>query len=158
MELWEVFFLPTPAFELGTSGYLVLHSSTAPQQLLRFYLWQFQVYNSGAEGFVVVLFWLDLWEIFFLATLRFELGNYGSLVLHSTTGPWWLQWFSPLTISGILFWCRGIGGGVVLIGPVRDFHLWPHQDLNWGPLDLYSCPLPLYQSNFWFSPLTISGI
>ena len=30
-----------------------------------FHLWQFEVFNSGAEGLVVVLFWLDLWEIFF---------------------------------------------------------------------------------------------
>ena len=52
-----------------------------------FQLWQFQVIYSGAEGLVVVLFWLDLWEIFFLGTLGFEPGTSGSLVLHSTTVP-----------------------------------------------------------------------
>ena len=35
-----------------------------------FHLWQFQVFKSGAEGLMVVLFWLDLWEIFFLAITR----------------------------------------------------------------------------------------
>ena len=156
-----------------------------------FHLWQFQSFNLGAEGLVVVLFWLDLWEIFFLASPGFEQRTSGSLVLHSIPVP---QHFliSPLIISGIYFWGRGIGGGNVLIGPVRDFHLptlgfelwtygslvlhsttvpwrhlvgtsdnlsyfnlgqrdwgwycsdwtcerfslWPHHDLNWGPLDL----------------------
>ena len=59
-----------------------------------FPLWQFQVINSGAEGLVVVLFWLYLWEIFFLVTPVFEPGNYGSLVLHSTTAPRWLLVFT----------------------------------------------------------------
>ena len=48
-----------------------------------FHLWKFQVFNCGAEEFVVVLFWLDLWEIFFLPTLEFELGIYGSQILQS---------------------------------------------------------------------------
>ena len=52
-----------------------------------FHLWQFQVFNSGAEGLVVVLFWLDLWEIFFLAILEFEPETSESLVLHSTNVP-----------------------------------------------------------------------
>ena len=29
--------------------------------------------------------------------------------------------FSPLTFSGIEVWCRGIGDGIVLIRPVKDF-------------------------------------
>ena len=36
---------------------------------------------------MVVLFWLDLWEIFFLAIPGFEPRTSGSLVLHSTTVP-----------------------------------------------------------------------
>ena len=36
---------------------------------------------------MVVLFSLDLWEIFFLATLGFEPGTSASLVMHSTTVP-----------------------------------------------------------------------
>ena len=156
LDLWEILFLATPGFELGTSGSLVLHSTTVPWQLLvftstnfryltlvqrdwwwycsdwtceRFTFWphwvwtgdpwisspalyhcatvtscfhfcQFQVFNSGAEGLVVVLFWLDLWEIFFLPTLGFELWTSGCLVLHSTTAHGDLL-FSPLTISGI---------------------------------------------------------
>ena len=59
-----------------------------------FPLWQFQVFNSGAEGLVVILFWLDLWEIFFLATPGFEPRTSRSLVLHSTTALWWLVVFT----------------------------------------------------------------
>ena len=40
-----------------------------------FHLWQFEEYYSGAEGLVVVLFSYDLWEIFFLHSLGFELGT-----------------------------------------------------------------------------------
>ena len=72
MDLWEIFFLATPGFQPGPSGSLVLHSTIVPQQSLVFIFWQFQVFNSGTEGLVVVLFWMDLWEIFFLATLGFE--------------------------------------------------------------------------------------
>ena len=61
------------------------------------HLWQFQVFNSGAEGLVVVLFWLDLWEIFFLATSQFEPSTSGSLVLHSITEPQWLLVFTSDT-------------------------------------------------------------
>ena len=85
-----------------------------------FHLWQFQVFNSGAEGLVVVLFWLDLWEIFFLAPSVFEPGTSGSLVLHSTTVPWQLLIFTSDNFRYLTL-CRGIGGGIVLIGPVRDF-------------------------------------
>ena len=59
-----------------------------------FHLRQYQVFNSGAEGLVVGLFWLDLWQIFFFTTLGFELGTPGCLVLHSTTAPWWLLVFT----------------------------------------------------------------
>ena len=51
-----IFFLATPGFEPGTSGSLVLHSTTVPWQLLVFTSDNFQVFNSGAEGLVVVLF------------------------------------------------------------------------------------------------------
>ena len=50
-----------------------------------FHLWQFQVFNSGAEGMVVVLFWLDLWEISFYPSWGLNQDTSGSLVLHSTT-------------------------------------------------------------------------
>ena len=56
-----------------------------------------------------------------MATPRFELGTSGSLVLppyHCATAT---SGFHTLTILGIYLWCRGIGGGIVLIGPVRDF-------------------------------------
>ena len=85
-------FFTTPGIELDTSGALALHSFTVPQFHvvfisnnfryfwdsldlysytpplshgdIWFHLWHFRVYNSVAEGFVVVLFWLDLWQIF----------------------------------------------------------------------------------------------
>ena len=94
LDLWEIFFLATPGFETRVSGCLVLHSTTVPWQTSDFHLWQFQVFNSGAEGLVVVLFWLDLWEIFFLATPGFEPRVSGCLVLHSTTVPWQLLIFT----------------------------------------------------------------
>ena len=142
LDLWEIFFLATPGFEARTSGSLVLHSTTVTSDFhlwqfevfnsgaeglvvvlfwldlwddflfdhtgvwtwdlwisspavyhcttatSGFHLWHFEVFKSGAEGLVVVLFWLDLWEIFFLATPGFEPGTSGSLVLHSTTAPY----------------------------------------------------------------------
>ena len=196
LDLWEIFFLATPRFELGTSGSLVLHSTIVPWWLLfftsdnfryfilvqrdwwwycsywmcerfsfwnhqglnqrplhlysylnycatvtsGFHLWQFQVFNSGADGFVVVLFWLDLWEIFFLATPGFELGTSGSLVLHSTTVPrvtsgfhlWQFQVFNSAAES--------ISGGIVLNGTVRGF-LFAHTRLWTGDLWISSTAL-----------------
>ena len=150
LDMWEIFFYPTPSFELGTSESLFLHSSTAPWWLLvftsdnfryltlvqrdhwwyssdwmcerfsfshtwlwngdhwiscpalyhctmvtsGFHLWQFQVFNSGAKGMVLVLFWLDLWEIFFFPALGFATGDLWIFFLHSTTTPWWLLVFT----------------------------------------------------------------
>ena len=100
-----------------------------------FHLWQFQVLKSGAEGLVVVLFWLDLWEIFFLPTPGFELGTSGSLVLHSTTVPQWLQVFISDNFRYETLVQRDCGS-IVLIGPVRDF-LFAHTRVwTGGPLDL----------------------
>ena len=135
LDLWEIFFLATPEFEPRTSGSLVLHSTTMPQQLLGFHLWHFQVFNSDAEGLVVVLFWLDLWEIIFLATLGLEPGTSGSLVLHSTTVPWQLLVFTSdnfryLTLVQRDWWwyCSDC--------TCERFSFWPHWRLNPGPLDL----------------------
>ena len=100
-----------------------------------FHLWQFQVFNSGADGLVVVLFWLDLWEIFFLATSGFEAGTYGSPVLHSTTVPQWLLVFTSdnfryLTLVQRDWWwyCSD--------WTYERFSFWPHPGLNPEPLDL----------------------
>ena len=43
---------------------------------------------------MVVMLWLGLWEIFFLPAPILELEIPGSLVLHSTTMPWWLLVFT----------------------------------------------------------------
>ena len=100
-----------------------------------FHLWQFQVFNSGAEGLDVVLVWLYLWEIFFLPTPEVELGTSGSLFLHSTTAPWWLLVFTSdnfryLTLVQRDWWwyCSDC--------PCERFSFIPHWCLNWGPLDL----------------------
>ena len=139
---------------LWISSPALYHSTMATSD---FHLWQFQVFNSGAEGLVVVLFWLDLWEIFFFATQGFEPGTSGSLVLHSTTAPqWFLNFISDnfryLTLVQRDWWwyCSD--------WTCERFSFWPHQSLNQGPLDLYSSTTPLSHSDFWFSPLTISGI
>ena len=114
LDLWEIFFLATLGFEPKTSGSLVLHSTTVTLVTSGFHFKQFQVFNSGAEGLVVVLFWLDLWEIFFLATLGFEPWTSESLVLHSTTAAtvtssfhlWQFQVFNSGAegLVVVLFW------------------------------------------------------
>ena len=59
-----------------------------------FHLEPFQAFYSGLERLVVVLFWMDLWGIFFWPVLWFNLGNSGYLVLHSTSVPRWLLVFT----------------------------------------------------------------
>ena len=100
-----------------------------------FHLWQFQVFNSGAEGLVVVLFWLDLWEIFFLATPRFEPETSGTLALHSTIAPQWLLVFTFVNFSYLTlvqrdwwWYCSD--------WTCERFSFWPHWGLNPRPLDL----------------------
>ena len=135
LDLWQIFFLPTPGFELGTSGSLVLHSTTVHGATSGFHLWQFQVFNSGAEEMVAVLFWLDLWEISFLLALGFELGTSRSLVLQSTTLPWQLLVFTSdnfryLTLVHFdwRWYCSDWTS--------KRLSDCLHSPLNWGPLDL----------------------
>ena len=136
LDLWEIFLLATPGiwiWDLWISIpalYHCAHGATSD-----FQLWQFQVFNSGAEGLVVVLFWLDLWEIFFLATPGFEPRISGSLVLHSTTVPQWLLIFTSdnfryLTLVQRDWWwyCSD--------WTCERFSFWPHWGLNPAPLDL----------------------
>ena len=122
-----------------------------------FHLLQFEVFNSGAEGSVVVFFWLDLWEIFFYPTPSCELETSESLFLHSTTTPWWLLILTSDNLRYLTLvhreWCWYSSDWTC-----ERFSFIPHQVLNWGPLNLYSCTLPLHHGDFWFSPLTISGI
>ena len=137
LDLWEIiYFGHNWGLNCGTSGSLVLHSTTVPWQLLVFTSDNFRYLPLGAEGFLVVLFWLELWEIIFLATLRFELGTSGSLVLHSTTVPWQLLVFTSDNFRYLTLVQREIGGGIVLIGPVRDYLFGHNWGLNQGPLDL----------------------
>ena len=125
-----------------------------------FHLWQFQVFNSGAEGLVVVLFWLDLWKIFFLATLRLELWTSGSLVLCSTTVPWQLLVFTSdnfryLTLVQREWWwyCSD--------WTCKRFSFWVLWGLNWGPLDLnhalYHCTTATSGFHLWQFQVYNSG-
>ena len=86
-----------------------------------FHLWQFQVFKSGAEGLVVVLFWLDLWEIFFLATPGFEhrdLWISSPALYHcATVTSGFHLWQFQVLNSG----AEGLVVVLFLIGPVRDF-------------------------------------
>ena len=118
--------------DLWMSSPALYHCTTATSG---FYLWQFRVFNSGAEGLVVVLFWLDLWEIFFLATPGFEPRTSGSLVLYSNTTPQWLLFFTSdnfryLTLVQRDWWwyCSD--------WTCERFSFWPHRGLNLGLLDL----------------------
>ena len=121
LDLWEIFFLAIPGFELWDlwiSSPALYHCTMATSG---FHLWQFEVFNSGTQGLVVVLFWLDLWEIFFLATLGFEPRTSGSVVLHSTTVP---QLTSGFHLWQFQVFNTGAEGLVVVLfwlGPVRDF-------------------------------------
>ena len=104
---------------------------------------------------MVVLFWLDLWEIFFLVTPGIEPRTSGSLVLHSTTVPrqllvftsdnfryltlvqrdWW--WYcSDWTCERFSFWNTGV---------------WTLDPWISSPV-LYLCAT----GNFWFLPLNNS--
>ena len=55
-----------------------------------------------------------------MATLGFEPRTSGSLVLHSTTVPQRLLVFTSDNFRYLTL-VQKIGGGIVLIGPVRDF-------------------------------------
>ena len=84
---------------------------------------------------VVVLFSLDLGEIFFMATYGSELGTSASLVLHSTTVPWQLLVFTSdnfryftLVQRDLCWYCSD--------WTCERFSFWPPQGLNPGPLDL----------------------
>ena len=77
--------------DLWISSPALYHCAMVPSG---FHLWQFEVFKSGAGGLLVILFWLDLWEIFSLSTLGFEMGTSESLVLHSTFEEWHLLDFT----------------------------------------------------------------
>ena len=91
--LWEIFLSHTYFW----TGALWICSPALYHYIMvtsGFHLWQFEVFNSGADIWLVVFFWLGLWGIFIFSAPVFELGTYKSLVLHSTTAPWWLLVFT----------------------------------------------------------------
>ena len=119
----------------GTSGSLVLHCTTVPQQLL--------VFTSDNFRYLTLV-QRDWWwycsdwtcERFSFWPYRgFELGPSGSLVLHSTTVPWQLLEFISdniryLTLVQRDWWWYSSDW------TCERFSFWPHWSLNWGPLDL----------------------
>ena len=139
--MWDFLYGHTGVWtqDLWISSPALFHCTPVTSSFL---LWQFQVFNSGAKGLVVVLFWLDLWEIFFLAKLWFEPGTSGSLVLHSTTAPWWLLVFTSdnfryLTLVQRDWWwyCSD--------WTCERFSFWTHQVWTW---DLWISSPALYHS------------
>ena len=143
--------------DLWISSPALYHCAMAPSG---FHLWQFEVFNSGAGGLLVILFWLDLWEIFSLSTPGFEMGTSESLVLHSTFEEWqlldvtsddlryltlvWRDWWcycSDWTCERFSFGCTRVWTGDLWISsPVlyqctmvtSHFHLWQFEVFNSG--------------------------
>ena len=151
------FLLATLGFVPKTSRSLVLHSTTALMVTSGFHLWQFQVFNSGAERLVVVIVLIvpvrdihfghtgvwtqDLWisspALYNCTTATSGFHLWQFQVFNSVQRDWW--WYC--------FWLD-----------LWEISFWPHWGLNPGPLYLKSLTLPLCHSEFSFSPLTISGI
>ena len=143
LDLGKIFFLATLGLnrDLWIAWPALYHCAMA---ISDFHLWQFQVFNSGAEG-LGVLFWLDMWEISFLATPGVEMGTSGSLVLHSTTVPWQLLVFTSdniwyLTLVQLHWWYSSDW-------TCERFSFWPHQGWKWEPLDLLTSTIPLHHGN-----------
>ena len=161
LELWEIFLSACNGVwtgDLWISSPVLYHCAMATSG---FHLWQFEVFNCGAEGLVVVLCLLDLWEIFFLPGLEFALGTCGSLVLHSTPVPWRLLDFTSDNLRYLTL-VQGIAGHIVLIGPVRDF-LFVHSGVWNGDLWISSPSLYLWgmaTSGFhlWWFEVFNSGV
>ena len=141
LDLWEIFFLITTVvwtWDLWIASPALYHCTMVTSG---FHLWLFQVFNSGAKGLVVVLFWLDLWEIFFLDTpvvWTWDLWISSPALYHCATVT---SGFHLSQYQVFNYGCRGIGGGIVLIGHVRDFLFWSHWGLN---LDLQISSPALY--------------
>ena len=154
------FFLATPGFEPRTSGSLVLHSTTEP--------WQLLVFTSDNFRYLTLVqrdwwWYCSDWTCerfsFSLATPGFEPGTSGSLVLHSTTAPWQLlvftsDNFSYLTLVQRDWWwyCSD------WTSERFSFFFFATLGFEPGTSGPLVCTLPLHHGNFWFSPLTISGI
>ena len=114
-------------------------------------------YLTGAEGLVVVMFWLDYLREFCFA--------------HN--GIWaWDVWISSPVVKHYAQWVL-----VFIPDNVRYFTLvqrdwwlycydWncerisfcSHWDLNWGPQDLKCCTLLMFHNDFWFSFLAVSVV
>ena len=131
-------------FEPSTSGSLVLHSTTVP--------WQLLVFTSDNFRYLTLV-QRDWWwycsdwtcqRFSFWPHCRFETRTSGYLVLHSTTAPWQLLVFTSDNFRHLTLVQR-VGGGIVLIGPVRDFSFWPHCGFESGTsgyLVLHSTTVP----------------
>ena len=151
-------FCPHWVFEPRTSGSLVHALYHCTKATSGFHLWQFQVFDSGAEGLVVVLILLDLWEIFFLASLVFEPGTSRSLVLPSTTVPQALLVFTSdnlryLTLVQVDWWWY--------CSDCERFSFWPHWGLNqdlWISIPaLYHCATGTSGFHLWQFEVFNSG-
>ena len=136
--------MATPGFEPRTSGSLVLHSTTVPQQLL--------VFTSDNFRYLTLVQRDWWWYCSDWTCERFSFwphwglnpGTSGSLVLHSTTVPWQLLVFTSdnfryLTLVQRDWWwyCSD--------WTCERFSFWPHRGLNpgtSGSLVLHSTTVP----------------
>ena len=128
-------FWPHSGFEPGTSGSLVLHSTTVSQWLL--------IFTSDNFRYLTLVQRDWWWYCSDWTCERFSFWPHpglnpetsGSLVLHSTTVSWWLLIFTSdnfryLTLVQRDWWwyCSD--------WTCERFSFWPHQGLNHRPLDL----------------------
>ena len=121
LDLAEIFSLGHNrlwTLDLCISSPAFYHCTMATSDFL---LWQFQVLHPGAEGLVVVLFWLDLGKNFFLYTLGLN-------------RDLWISWPA-------LYHCTMA---------ISGFHLWQFQVFNSGAGDWWSYS-SLWTGDLWVS-------
>ena len=142
------------AGDLGISKPALKHWATVTSG---FHFWNSQVFIPGGERLVVVLFRLDMWEIFFLPTLGLGLGSSESQVLQSNIMPQWILVFTShnfkyFTLDGSNWWNYGF-----------DWTIWKIYFLPTIELKLETSGSQVQHSVtesewFWISLLTISFI
>ena len=151
--------MATLGFELVTSGSIILHCTTVP--------WQLLVFTSNSFWYLTLV-QRDWWwycsdwtceRFSFWPHSGFEPGTSGSLVLHSTMVCHGKFWFSPLTSFRYLPLVQRDWWWYCSDWTCERFSFWATPGFEpgtSGSLVLHSTSVPWH--DFWFSPLTISGI
>ena len=157
LDLWEIFFLPTLGFELATTGFQILHSTTVSQWCHIFTSDNFRYLTLKQRDWWAYCFDCTIWEIFFLPTLGLGLGSSESQVLQSNIMPQWILVFTShnfkyFTLDGSNWWHYG-----------SDWTIWKIFFLPTIELKLETSGSQVQHSAtesewFWISLLTISFI